>query len=133
MSDDEDLSHDPHPSRLPRNRPRAEISLRPGLSLNDWGQEPLLQSAQTYEPAAAQIDLVEKGFMSTGGIVKQDVFRGFDLQLSYYIVKPHGTVGLVIEADLQGYTKGDGSRVSADFADGNHRIASPGVLVVVIG
>jgi hypothetical protein len=114
----------------PRDR-RAEITVTPRLSLLDWGQEPLAPDAQTHLGSAAWLKVEDKSPLTLGPMASMDVFRGYDLALSQYIVKPHGTVGLVVAVDLSGDTGHDGE-VWADFASGNHRVVSPGVLILVI-
>jgi hypothetical protein len=111
---------------------RASIAVQAFMTLSDFGQEPLLPSAQTFTQTAASLSESDGGFGAVGAIAAKDVFRGHDLDHSLYIVKPGGTVGLVIAAIFPFGTGQDGGRVVADFAEGAHRVTSPGVLVQLV-
>jgi hypothetical protein len=110
----------------------AQIKVLACMWLHDWGQEPLLASSQTTRNLVTELKVDAGTMFDDWTSASADVFRGVDLERYNYIMKPHGTVGLVIEVDLECTTGDNEGRVSADFAEGNHQMASPGVLVQVI-
>jgi len=111
---------------------RARLSVGGNMEVHDWGQEPLLPSAWTVTQTAASLSESDGGFGAVGAIAAKDVFRGFDLDTSFYIVKPGGTIGLVIAANFPYSTGQNGGRVVADFEEGGHRVTSPGVLIQIV-
>ncbi|WP_374308736.1 hypothetical protein [Dongia sp.] len=110
----------------------ASLSVQGYMSVHDWGQAPFLPSATTLTQTAAALNESDGGFGAVGAIAAKDVFRGFDLDTSLYIVKPGGTIGLVIAANFPYWTGDDGGRVVADFEEGGHRVTSPGVLIQIV-
>lgn len=111
---------------------RAKISAEGYMSLHDWGQEPVFPTVTSASHSAAILDESDGGFADAGSIVTRDLLRGLDIDHSLYIVKPHGTVGLVVGFRFPYSTGSNGGRVEADFAGGGHRVVSPGVLVQVV-
>lgn len=111
---------------------RIRLDVQGYMGIHDWGQEPLLPSAQTFTQTAAWLNEADGGFGAVGVIVVQDVFRGMDLDHGLYIVKPHGTIGLVIAANFPYSTGQNGGRVLGDFEAGGHRVSSPGVLIQIV-
>lgn len=111
---------------------RIRLDVQGYMGIHDWGAEPLLPSAQTFIQTAAWLNEADGGFGAVGVIVVQDVFRGMDLDHALYIVKPHGTIGLVIAANFPYSTGQNGGRVLGDFEDGGHRVSSPGVLIQIV-
>ena len=111
---------------------RAKISAEAYMSLHDWGQEPVFPTVTTASHYAAILDESDGGFADAGSIVDLDLLRGLDIDHSLYIVKPHGTVGLVVGFRLPYSTGNDGGYVKADFAGGDYRVVSPGVLLQVV-
>lgn len=110
----------------------ASIAVQGYMNVHDWGEAPLLPSAATAPQTAASLSESDGGFGAVGAIASKDVFRGFDLDTSLYIVKPRGTIGLVIAANFPYGTGEDGGRVVADFEAGGHRVSSPGVLLQIL-
>lgn len=111
---------------------RIRLDVQGYMGIHDWGAEPLLPSAQTFTQTAAWLNEADGGFGAVGVIVVQDVFRGMDLDHALYIVKPHGTIGLVIAANFPYSTGQNGGRVLGDFEAGGHRVSSPGVLIQIV-
>lgn len=110
----------------------ASVSVQGFMGVHDFGSEPLLPSAVTATQTAASLSESDGGFGAVGAIANKDVFRGFDLDTSLYIVKPRGTVGFVLAANFPYRTGEDGGRVVGDFGEGGHRVTSPGVLIQIV-
>jgi len=110
----------------------ASVSVQGFMTVHDFGSEPLLPSARTATETAAALSESDGGFGAVGAIANTDVFRGFDLDTSLYIVKPRGTVGFVLAANFPYRTGEDGGRVVGDFGEGGHRVTSPGLLIQIV-
>ena len=110
----------------------ASVSVQGFMGVHDFGSAPLLPSAFSSTETAAALSESDGGFGAVGAIANKDVFRGFSLDSSLYIVKPRGTVGFVLAANFPYRTGEDGGRVVGDFGEGGHRVTSPGLLIQIV-
>jgi hypothetical protein len=110
----------------------ASVAVQAFMGVHDFGEAPLLPSAFSFTETAAALSESDGGFGAVGAIANKDVFRGFDLDTSLYIVKPRGTIGLVLAANFPFGTGEDGGRVVGDFEQGGHRVTSPACLIQIV-
>jgi hypothetical protein len=111
---------------------RSSLTVDARLYLLEWWNQPPTSppfQADQYQQAL-QLATSTGGFGDPGAIEFRQLFRGFDLRYTLFLVPPHGVVVFEVVAAIS-YALADG-HVSLDFASGDFKAISPAVLVAIV-
>jgi hypothetical protein len=104
------------------------------LQILEWFNQPPTSPPQQADQTAiaAKLRVSAPGFAEVGAIDAKDVFRGFDLRHTLFIVPPLATIVFVVVAAVSLGTGEDSGNADADFASGAFQVGSPAVLVTTL-
>jgi hypothetical protein len=110
----------------------SNLQLLSKLYLLEWWNQPPTQplgQADQFQQALF-ISTDTGGWSDPGAIEFKDIFRGYDLRYTSFIVPPNGVVLFEVAAAVS-YSMSDGV-IAVDFASGDFEIVCPAVLVATL-
>jgi hypothetical protein len=95
-----------------------------------WNQPPTSPVAQpTQSQNALDLDLFSYGVILPGEIDGQNLYRGFDLQYSQFVIPPKAMAMFEVACTVNAWMSN--GQAQASFSDPFHQLLCPGVLLAV--
>ena len=107
---------------------RVDASLDIHELWNEPFTSPIRQPAQSQ--SALDLDVSVAGIVAPGGIDGQNLYRGFDLQYSQFVMPPKGLAMFVVSSGIA--TTIRNGQAYAYFDGPSQQVLSPGVLITVL-
>jgi hypothetical protein len=110
----------------------SSVEIRTFLRIHElWNSPPTSPAPQSSQfQRALEMDLENPGPFSGGEISSENLFRGFDLQYSSFMVPPLALAGFEMLCEI--FYKNDDGEVNLFFSDRGREVLCPGVLLTVM-
>ncbi len=112
----------------------ASVSVDGRLDILEWWNQPPTQPPTQPDQLVnvASLRVTAYGWSEVGAIDAREIYRGYDLRHTLFLVPPFGTLVFTVTAAVSLSTGSDSGFAQIDFASGAYQVGSPAVLVAVL-